>query len=343
MTSYTTFFLSSLLVVESDLLRSQDIYPAVLYRVCFSPQSIVSTVFEYKSIVSLVGGLSKMMGRMVVLFFLALLQLAVNPIAAMAAYGYCSRCQEPHTIPTTDAAKKHARILRETLESTHRLDFDSDDSDNGDTTTSSGIHTTMNKHNPLLDVACLHEGRGKMFGVLVAEDPNTGHEVVLKAFAGKIRSYGWQLDGWVDPIVVPEQIPRFVELRDSVSQVSLEMDQCRQQEQEWNRLKRIRTEMSREALAVLRSEQKVVNFRGESSTLDDIFTTPGKMPVGTGECCATKLVAAASSRNLQPTGIAEFFLGKSKHRRVEDGLFYDSCEARCEKVLGFMLCGSCQH
>jgi hypothetical protein len=73
------------------------------------------------------------------------------------------------------------------------------------------------------------------------------------------------------------------------------------------------------------------------------------MPVGTGECCATKLVAAAAaasssssggmSSNLQPTDIAEFFLGKSKNRRVDDGIFYDSCHDRCQKALGFMLCG----
>jgi hypothetical protein len=74
-----------------------------------------------------------------------------------------------------------------------------------------------------------------MFGVPVAEDPNTANEVVLKAL--RARLYGWQLDGWVDPIVVLSRyIPVFVELRDSKRLASiLEMDQCRQQEQEWNR------------------------------------------------------------------------------------------------------------
>jgi hypothetical protein len=27
------------------------------------------------------------------------------------------------------------------------------------------------------------------------------------------------------------------------------------------------------------------------------------------------------------------------YRRVDDGIFYDSCQDRCQKVLGFMLCG----
>jgi len=74
--------------------------------------------------------------------------------------------------------------------------------------------------------------------------------------------------------------------------------------------------------------------------LSDVFLLgPNKMPVGTGECCATKLIAAACAMNLKPVAIAEFFLGKGKDRRVNDGIFYDSCEARCQKVLGFMLCG----
>jgi hypothetical protein len=270
-------------------------------------------------------------------------------VSAMAAFGYCARCQTMHTIPTTDAAKRHARILRDKLESTGRLDFDTA----GGSATDDG----------LLDVSCLHKVRGKMFGVLVAEDTVTGEEVVFKAFAGKIRSYGWNLEGWVDSIVVPEEIPRFVELRDEVSNVMLEMETYdmdddtdgNKQQSEWDSLKSRRQQLSREALAVMRREQRVVNFHGESSSLSEIFLNenrPGKqMPVGTGECCATKLVAAAASsssnsssssvtsNNLRLTGIAEFFLGKSKNRRVDDGIFYDSCQDRCQKVLGFMLCG----
>jgi hypothetical protein len=244
----------------------------------------------------------------------------------MAAFGYCSRCREQHTIPTTEAAKKHARVLGETLESTGRLDFDS-------------TKNSDNDNNPLLDVSCLHEIRGKMFGVLVTEDVS-GNEVVLKSFAGKIRSYGWNLEGWVDSVVTPEDIPRFVELRDNVSSVTLEMDQAMNDAEQFAVLKSRRSQMSREALFVMRNAQRVSNFRGESASLSEIFLTgPGKMPVGTGECCATKLLAAATARNLRPTGIAEFFVGKSKNRRVDDGIFYDSCESRCQKVLGFMLCG----
>lgn len=300
---------------------------------------------------------------MILLNALVVIHIMPTTSLAMTAYGYCIRCQEQHSIPTTAAAKRHAQTLRETLESTGRLDFERNTDDNvGD---------------PLLDVSCLYNCRGKMFGVLVAEDQQ-GNEVVLKAFAGKIRSYGWKLDGWVDPIVVPEEIPRFVELRDEVSRVTFEMEKCFAaaaasthnddaiEMEQWKRLKSERSSMSRDALEVLREEQWVGNFRGETSSLSKIFLhdkelgvrrtknqmpapgggggdkakmRPRQMPVGVGECCATKLVQAASEKNLKPTGIAEFFVGHSKNRRVDDGIFYDSCAERCQKVLGFMLCG----
>jgi hypothetical protein len=146
----------------------------------------------------------------------------------------------------------------------------------------------------------------------VANNTVTREEVAFKAFAGKIQSYGWNLEGWVDSIVTSEEIPRFVKLRNEVSNVMLEMETYdmdnnntdgttqTQKREEWERLKSRRQQLYREALAVMRREQRVVNFRGESSSLSEIFwnenNRPGKqMPVGTGECCATKLVAAAAA------------------------------------------------
>lgn len=353
-------------------------------------------------------------GRLRLLLVLRLL-LQSNPVSALAAFGYCTRCQQQHSIPTTDAAKRHARLLRETLESTGRLDFDSVSNNNTDDEYDydhDGVIIKVGRDDPLLNVSLLHETRGKMFGVLVCQkdrrrddghhqgdnhDPNDDSDnggsdiVVLKAFAGKIRSYGWTLDGYVDPIVVPEAIPRFVQLRDEVSRVTVEMEACfltdnandndsnsdrdklntnnnanainATAKDEWTLLKDCRSQLSREALEVFRNELSVTNFRGDSALLQDVFLPPPsskttsssmpprgrakrkrarQMPVGVGECCATKLIAAAAAQNLRPTGIAEFFVGKSDRRRVDgddDTLFYDACPDRCQKVLGFMLCG----
>eukprot|EP00614_Pseudopedinella_elastica_P009153 CAMPEP_0172590506 /NCGR_PEP_ID=MMETSP1068-20121228/9028_1 /TAXON_ID=35684 /ORGANISM="Pseudopedinella elastica, Strain CCMP716" /LENGTH=253 /DNA_ID=CAMNT_0013386413 /DNA_START=158 /DNA_END=919 /DNA_ORIENTATION=- len=102
-----------------------------------------------------------------------------------------------------------------------------------------------------------------------------------------------------------------------------------------------RSQMSREALVELSSHVRATNFRGENAALAEIHLRPNYVPVGTGDCCATKLIALAAAQGLRPKGIAEFFLGKRTRAgtRVEDSKFYDSCEARCQPVLGFMLCG----
>lgn len=331
-------------------------------------------------------------------------------VAAMAAWGYCVRCQTTHCIPTTPTALQHAQTLRKNLLTHGRLDFDE--------TRTTTTEDTTTIWDPLLNVSHLFDTRGKMMGVLVAYDPKTRNQVVLKAFAGKIRSYGWKLHGWADPIVDPEDIEEFVQLRDQVSQVTFQMEQImtatntttdeelqQQEEEEFRRLSTLRSQLSREALEVLRQEQRVGNFRIENVnttvSLSEIFlreqlspsllssssppangttdgTTPirhhsmpparqrqgrltakqrrrarrsscsSQMPVGVGECCATKLVHAAQQLQLEPIGIAEFFMGReeqrddnrSRRRRVQNDVYYDSCVDRCQKVLGYMLCGS---
>jgi hypothetical protein len=132
-------------------------------------------------------------------------------------------------------------------------------------------------------------------------------------------------------------------------------------EADWNRLREKRVEVSSSSLAIFRSHQVVNNFLGECKTLEQIYMdsmnfrrtlkrsemefqdeklskrsrkrmlrrmpsviTKG-MPVGVGECCATKLFGFASQYNqkvrlenssgsllLRPVGIAEFFFGTSQ-------------------------------
>jgi hypothetical protein len=132
-------------------------------------------------------------------------------------------------------------------------------------------------------------------------------------------------------------------------------------EADWNRLREKRVSVSSSSLALFRSHQIVNNFMGERKTLELIYMesmdfrrtllrsatefqdeklskrsrkrrlrrmpsliTKG-MPVGVGECCATKLFGFASQYNqkvrlenspesilLRPTGIAEFFFGTSQ-------------------------------
>ena len=94
----------------------------------------------------------------------------------------------------------------------------------------------------------------------------------------------------------------------------------------------------------MRSRTILTNWRGEQAPVEQVYLAASGargMPVGVGECCATKLVAEAHRQGWQRLdGIAEVWVGKSTRRRVEDGALFDACEARCQQVLGFMLCGA---
>ena len=86
----------------------------------------------------------------------------------------------------------------------------------------------------------------------------------------------------------------------------------------------------------------MTNFRGETLPITAIFNKgPTKLPGGTGDCAAPKLLAEAVRLGLRPTGICEIFIGATGGMSTTkgDGKFYDACEQRCEQIAGYMLCG----
>lgn len=87
---------------------------------------------------------------------------------------------------------------------------------------------------------------------------------------------------------------------------------------------------------------RVMNARGESRSLSEIFAeTPLKVPPsGAGECCAPKLLQAAYRRGWRPESIAEFWYGNPKCGEVRlHGHHYPACRGKCLPVLSWMLQG----
>lgn len=87
---------------------------------------------------------------------------------------------------------------------------------------------------------------------------------------------------------------------------------------------------------------RVLNARGESRSLSEIFAaTPLKTPPsGAGECCAPKLLQAAYKRGWRPESIAEFWYGSPKCGEVRlHGYHYPACRGKCLPVLTWMLQG----
>lgn len=90
------------------------------------------------------------------------------------------------------------------------------------------------------------------------------------------------------------------------------------------------------------SNFRVLNARGESMSLSEIFAdTPMRIPPsGAGECCAPKLLQAAYLQGLQPVAMAEYWYGKPKGGEVRmHGRHYPACRGKCLPVLTWMLQG----
>ena len=91
-----------------------------------------------------------------------------------------------------------------------------------------------------------------------------------------------------------------------------------------------RKERSRALQRWLFARYSVLNVRGESANLLDIFA-PAVPPGGAGDCCAPKLLQEAFRRGIRPLAIAEW--------NSADNCFYPPCTHRCRPILAHMLSG----
>lgn len=90
------------------------------------------------------------------------------------------------------------------------------------------------------------------------------------------------------------------------------------------------------------SQFRMLNARGETRDLNDIFrdTPAGMPPAGAGECAAPKLLQYAYLHGLTPVSMAEFWWGDSPVTEIRHhGSFYPSCLGKCGPILGHMLQG----
>ena len=98
---------------------------------------------------------------------------------------------------------------------------------------------------------------------------------------------------------------------------------------------------SRELQDWIFSSYRVLNARGEWSSVKEIFAARGIVPPGgTGDCAAPKLLQYAYLHGLKPLSMGEFWYGAPSLVQVhEQGRFYPSCMGKCGPLLTFMLEG----
>jgi tRNA pseudouridine32 synthase/23S rRNA pseudouridine746 synthase len=113
-------------------------------------------------------------------------------------------------------------------------------------------------------------------------------------------------------------------------------------EKEIDHLKNKRKLQSAKLQDALFTEYRILNFKGDSQGVLDIFEhwSNIKPPAGAGDCAAPKLLQYAFKNEYHPIALAEFWWGKSPQLEVrKHQLFYPACKSKCEPILTHMLSG----
>lgn len=239
----------------------------------------------------------------------------------IAAEGFCRKCGIKHSI-RMGTAIKHCVDIMEKLHDMKRIDFDSYVADSRCST----------------DI--LYSRLGQMFGVLVCRN-QVGEEVILKAFSYKHNNL-WYVPGWVPALADPHEYDSTVEFGNTlIHPLTDRINSMEKDDPERVPLVEERKKHSHRIMDDLYNLYHVKNFCGEERILHEVFDSQQpKMPMGTGDCCAPKLLNYAARNGLTPISMAEFYWGKSSHDGLRnEGVFYSACERRCQPIMGFMLCG----
>lgn len=89
-------------------------------------------------------------------------------------------------------------------------------------------------------------------------------------------------------------------------------------------------------------QYQFLNSQKEIKNLSQIFpeNSEQKMPAGSGECAAPKLLQYAFSHHLKPIAMAEFWWGQSPNNEIrKHQYFYPACQGKCKPILAHMLEG----
>lgn len=113
-------------------------------------------------------------------------------------------------------------------------------------------------------------------------------------------------------------------------------------EEEIQQLKAERKKRSAALQQKLFRQFKMLNYKGETRTLCEIFaeTAHKTPPAGAGECAAPKLLQQAYLHHWRPIAMAEFWWGASPKTEIRHhGHYYPACKGKCEPILRHMLQG----
>ena len=271
------------------------------------------------------------------------------------AAGECADCGVMHSLPEA-GARVYALEVMEEFRRLERLDYLVPDS----------------QADPRLRFEYLFANRGNMFGVLECVDQR-GETVYLRAFSSLAEGIR-AIEGWVLPVLSASVyhdviLPAQDEIKRLTAELQKGLDSVSTSRVE---LEARRRGVSRDLWDQMCELYRFRNFRGDERGLREAVLPGTPITGGMGECCAPKLLQHAALNGLRPLSLAEFYWGSadalsedpedpeamdgttqssvsSRHARRDriraeqgrrrSGSFYPSCAARCQPLLGFMLCG----
>ena len=183
----------------------------------------------------------------------------------------------------------------------------------------------------------IHEGSNLHCDARTGQGGGSGGSVgegsvsFLAAFSGTLGGKTCQ-PGFVPPVFdIQEGEGRyFLKEEAEISAINHYLDSGKASAREVCDLRHERKERSRALQRWLFARYSVLNVRGESANLLDIFA-PAVPPGGAGDCCAPKLLQEAFRRGIRPLAIAEW--------NSADNCFYPPCTHRCRPILSHMLSG----
>ena len=179
------------------------------------------------------------------------------------------------------------------------------------------------------------EGQGSMFAVLLAEDQQ-GNEVLLKAYSGSCQGRR-NLSGWVPHIVEEQDYARYIATYDPpIKEIGAALE-AEEDLIKKKALAQLRKELSLQALDHYTKLYHIATIDKETVNLAPLFPF-NKVPTGSGDCCAIKLLHFAFTHDLRPVSMAEFYFGASTKTTARHHLqFYEPCDEKCKPILRAML------
>lgn len=182
------------------------------------------------------------------------------------------------------------------------------------------------------------EQKGKMFGVLVVQNPDSSY-AYLGTVSGNLPRRAI-CNKFVPPIFDESTDQYF--LRNGMIELTKIGTEIKKSTNtlEIAALKEKRSLKSKGLQKRLFDNYHFLNLSGKEKSLLEIFkvSTNRRPPSAAGECTAPKLLQYALKYGLKPIALAEFWWGNTiKGGERKHKMFYAACLAKCKPILEYML------